>query len=321
MPPEPSPSAAASAANGSLSRDASHPRVSLIICTRNRAAQLPECLAKLAQLESPPGGWELVLVDNGSSDGTRELIESFARSTPATVKYVLAPVPGLARARNAGLDAARGGILAFTDDDCYPSADYLKALVDIFDEFGPGFVGGRVLLYDPKDAPVAIKELMRPLDIPPHCYLKPGIIHGANMAVSRDVVDAIGGFDPHLGAGTRCVAGEDIDYLARAAWAGWRGRYDPRLVVAHHHGRQPGAAADAHKRGYDVGRGAYYIKFVMRSDSRNQYLGHWSRRARREAGFSTMGRRWREILGAARYVTVSLLRPEPYEHVGRPADS
>ena len=95
-------------------RDAPPMRVSLIVCTRNRAAQLPEFLARVASLEAPPGGWELIVVDNGSTDATPHLLDRFARSAPFPVRCVHAPDPGLSRARNTGLAHARGDILAFT---------------------------------------------------------------------------------------------------------------------------------------------------------------------------------------------------------------
>lgn len=181
-------------------------RVSLIVCTRNRAARLPEFLARLAALDAPAGGWELVLVDNASTDNTPILVDEFARGAPFPVRCVHAAVPGLARARNAGLAHARGDILAFTDDDCYPQRDYLKALVEVFDERRVGFVGGRVVLHDPGDAQVCVLDVPTALEIAPRSFVRPGLIHGSNMAVAREVARAIGEFDPLLGAGTPCVA-------------------------------------------------------------------------------------------------------------------
>ena len=276
-------------------------KVSLIVCTRNRAARLPEFMAHLASLEAPPGGWELIVVDNGSTDATRQVVDRFTRSAPFLARCVHAPVPGLSRARNMGLAHARGDILAFTDDDCYPRPDFLRALVDAFDEDGPGFVGGRVVLHDPSDARVCIKDLPPAIDVRPGSFVTAGLIHGANMAVTRDVVCAVGEFDPLLGAGTPCVAGEDTDYIARAVWAGWGGRYDPRAVVAHHHGRKPGRDAEMQRRGYDRGRGAYYMKHLLDARSRRVYLSGWYWEARHHLRRRRIGCLWRELTGAARY--------------------
>lgn len=276
-------------------------RVSLIVCTRNRASRLPDFLAALGALEAPAGGWELIVVDNASSDGTRQVLESFVREAALPVQCVHAPEPGLSRARNAGLASARGDILAFTDDDCYPRPDYLRALVEVFDEGAYGFVGGRVVLHDPADARIGVKDMAAPIEIAPRSFLRAGIVHGANMAVTRDVVRAIGDFDPLLGAGTPCIAGEDIDYIARAAWAGFAGRYDPRPVVSHHHGRKPGPDEERQRRGYDYGRGAYCMKHVLAARSRRVYLSAWFYDARelfRRRGLAAVAR---ELSGGMHY--------------------
>jgi glycosyltransferase involved in cell wall biosynthesis len=294
-------------------------RVSLIVCTRNRAGRLADFLHRLATLASPPGGWELILVDNGSTDGTAEAIQSFAGRAAFPLRSVRAERPGLARARNVGLEHAGGRILAFTDDDCYPHPDYLCALVSVFDEVRAGVIGGRVVLHDPADARVGVKETLEPLDMPPRTFVRPGIVHGANMAALREVVHEIGGFDPLLGAGTRCMAGEDTDFVARAVWAGWKGRYDPRPVVAHHHGRKPGAASERQKQGYDRGRGAYYAKYVLDSRSRRLYLGHWyheTRSAFRRPG--AVGRFRRELTGASFYVVDRVVRSGDRDGFKRP---
>jgi len=281
-------------------------RVSLIVCTKDRAARLAPFLSCLASLEAPPGGWELVLVDNASHDETRRVLDQFGKDAAFPVQCVHAATPGLSHARNMGLASARGQILAFTDDDCYPRRNYLRALVEVFDEGSYGFVGGRVVLHDPRDAPVCVRDVAEALDIQPRSFVATGLIHGANMAVTRDVVRSIGEFDPLLGAGTSCVAGEDTDYIARAVWAGWGGRYDPRPIVAHHHGRKPGHEADRQRMGYDYGRGAYYMKRILNPGSRRVYLSHWYWRGRRDLRDRTFGRLRRELVGGARYVALWL---------------
>ena len=285
--------------------------VSLIVCTRNRASRLAEFFERISLIESPPGGWELILVDNASTDDTSSRIRAFAATTPFPVRSARAPIAGLGRARNVGIAHACGRILAFTDDDCYPRPDYLRMLVEVFGQHRVGFVGGRVVLYDPTDARVSIRDAEAAIDIEPRSFLPAGVMQGANMAVLREVVQAIGGFDPRLGAGTPCVGGEDLEFVARAAWAGWAGRFDPRPVVAHHHGRKPGADAERQQRGYDYARGAYYASFLLDRRSRATYLRRWYQLARgrlfRRSGLARLGR---ELAGGARYVIPHLVRPE-----------
>jgi glycosyltransferase involved in cell wall biosynthesis len=285
--------------------------VSLIVCTRNRATRLPEFFEHLSRLESPAGGWELVLVDNASTDATAAVINAVAATAPFAVRAVHAPVPGLGRARNVGIAHASGRILVFTDDDCYPRPNYLRAFVEVFEEYAVGFAGGRIVLHNPADAVIGMKDVDTPVEVAPHSFVPAGVVHGANMAVRRDVVTAIGGFDPRLGVGTPCIAGEDIEFVARAVWAGWAGRHDPRPVVAHDHGRKPGAEAERQQRSYDYGRGAYYAKLLLDPRARATYARGWYRRVRRRGlGQAALGRLSRELGGAARYLVAHLAGPD-----------
>jgi glycosyltransferase involved in cell wall biosynthesis len=281
--------------------------VSLVVSTRNRGDRLEGFFASLGNLESPAEGWELILVDNGSTDGTAGIIRRFASSAPFAVRCVHAATPGLSHARNAGLRHAAGRIVAFTDDDCYPRPDYLRAVVDAFARHDAGVLGGRVVLHDPEDAPVGVKDADAAFEIPPGTFVRAGVMHGANMAVRREVLEQIGGFDPRLGAGTRSMAGEDTDFIARAVWAGWTARYDPRPTVAHHHGRKAGAAADRQRQAYDRGRGAYYGKWLLERRARRTYLREWYSSARRMVRKKNIGPIRRELAGASRYLLGRLL--------------
>lgn len=250
---------------------------SLIICTRNRAAQLETCLEYVRRLETPEGGWELILVDNGSTDATPAVTQGFAVGAPCRVIVAREPQPGLARARNAGLAHATGDLFVFTDDDCYVRPDFLVRMSQVFSEFDVGYAGGRVLLHDPTDAPITILEGQSPESIEARRFMPPGIIIGANMAFTRALLKDIGGFDPIFDSRRVC---DDIDFLSRACWAGWRGRYDPRPTVAHHHGRKPGADVARLLSQYQRGRGAYYMKRVLDAESRAAYLWAWQRTLR-----------------------------------------
>jgi GT2 family glycosyltransferase len=137
--------------------------------------------------------------------------------------------------------------------------------------------------------------------ITPYCFFVPGAIIGANMAVARRVLKVIGGFDPLLGPGTGLVA-EDVDFLARACWNGWKGRYDPAPVVAHHHRRKPGRDLATVHYSYAYGRGAYYIKWILNPASRGVYLREWYTRIRRRLAAHDRASVKCEIVGAMRYL-------------------
>ncbi len=276
--------------------------VSLVICTRNRGNRLGPCLDALCKLDPVPG-FEIVFVDNGSTDGTRAILDGFR--CPFPVRVVEQPVPGLGRARNTGWRAARGAVIAFTDDDCYVHPDFAAQVARLFAADPQlGFFGGRVMLHDPADLPVTIKESLREERFPPYKFLIAGAVHGANFGFRRDVLEALGGFDERLGAGTR-FAGEDTEMVGRALSAGYGGVYAPGPAVDHHHGRQMKSDLQSLNRSYDFGRGAYYASMLRQATMRGQVMRHWlstfpvSRRPRRtvEKIVSTC----REIGGAVAY--------------------
>ncbi len=247
--------------------------ITLIVCTRNRARRLGACLDAIRKIQCPIP-WSLVMVDNGSTDRTRDLILSAASIFPVEVQYVHEPVPGLGNARNAGVRAAQSEILTFTDDDCYPASDYLACVANCFAN-NPhlGYLGGKILLHDPDDAPATILLSNVRRDFSPRSFLAAGVIQGANFSCRRSAILSVGGFDPWFGTGASFPA-EEIDLLARLSAAGWFGAYDPRPTVSHHHGRKH-SDLPALRRGYDRGRGAYYAKSILNPIFTRTYLRVW----------------------------------------------
>jgi glycosyltransferase involved in cell wall biosynthesis len=271
--------------------------ISLIICTRNRAKQLKATLEACRRLQLS-SAHELVIVDNGSTDGTGAVLEDFRRSYSGNLRLEDEPQPGLARARNRGWRTATGRILAFTDDDCYPAEDFLCAIAECFQEQELGFVGGRVLLFDPEDAHIAIQPCEDRADFEPGSYMRPGVIHGANFAFAREALEVIGGFDERFGAGTNLFSAEDTDAMARVLGAGWRGAYDPRPLVYHHHGRRDPLEIRRLQRGYRIGAGAYHLKCLLNPRLTLRYASGWARFLLRQP---LKGVAW-ELQGALKYL-------------------
>jgi glycosyltransferase involved in cell wall biosynthesis len=258
--------------------------ISLIICTRNRAGPLVRCLAAVAGLNHA-GRWELIVVDNGSSDDTAAVVAAFAAEQRFPVRCVSQPVKGLSNARNAGVAVAIGDLVFFTDDDCYVESGTLDAVAAAFADPGIGYASGRVRLFDPDDYPVTINESLQPLRFPARRFLPAGMVKGANLAFRRAVLDAIGPFDPLFGSGG-LFPSEDADAAMRASLAGWDGAYDPDIVVWHHHGRKQADVADLY-RSYDIGRGAFHAKLIGLKGGLLPGLAAWAGlpgRARRRAG-------------------------------------
>jgi glycosyltransferase involved in cell wall biosynthesis len=247
-------------------------QLSLVICTRNRAPQLAESLQSLLKLQSS-ASWELIIVDNGSNDETEDVINNYKGSL--CLKTVYEPRAGLGKARNRGWAISQADIVAFTDDDCYPAHDFLSSVARCFEE-NPrlGFIGGRILLHDPKDYRVTIQERACRQDLCPNEFLPTGLIQGANFACRRVALQSVGGFDERFGAGALFPC-EEVDALARMLARGWQGAYDPRPLVYHHHRRRTKKQAYQLMGQYDRGRGAYYVKSILNPALRSIYFRNW----------------------------------------------
>ena len=273
-----------------------YPKVSLILCTRNRAEQLKVCLTSINNIHSIYS-WEFILVDNNSEDHTQQIVDEFRRIARMPFQSIIETVRGSSAAKNSGCKRAKGEYIAFTDDDCYPQADFIDSIVTILDENqNLGFVGGKVLLFDPQDLPITIQTYNSKIELKPSSYLAAGVIHGANFAFRRTTFLATGGFDERFGAGKKYPC-EDVDIMAEALRLGWQGVYDPRVVVFHHHKRKLQSDAENLSRGYDKGRGAYFAKRLLKPGNRKTYFMAWLRRFRWQSVSISM----REISAALQF--------------------
>ncbi len=267
--------------------DVSGVELSLVIATRNRSGSLVRTLQSLMAHEAR-STWELVIVDNGSTDDTRIVAEDFTARFPHSLRMVYEPKPGLGNARNAGWRAACAPIVAFTDDDCYPSPGHVDAIVQCFaEDQSLGYIGGRILLFDDTDYRITVQYSTKRAFFPPRSFIEPGIIQGCNFACRRMALADVGGFDPWFGPGARYNA-EEVDLLARLSAKGWAGAYDPRPMVYHHHGRKAQAEVSRLMKSYDSGRGAYYVKCILDPRLRATYLKNWYWRIRRQKWRTTI---------------------------------
>lgn len=186
-------------------------KVSILICTRDRAAALRETLGSLSRV-AVPKGWsvELLVVDNGSRDGTREVVQA-ARFAFGTARVELEPVPGVASARNRCLDRATGDVLLWTDDDTRLPRDWIEKMVaPIRDGKMDAVAGGVRLALGRRRAWMgrclrewfASSEGLR--------EGRPGRMIGANMAFHRRVLGSKVRFDPVLGPGALGMGEETL---------------------------------------------------------------------------------------------------------------
>jgi GT2 family glycosyltransferase len=264
------------------------PQIALVVCTKNRGHRLERFFDAIKRLHYDHE-WELIIVD-GSSDDTPERLREFASSFSGRITIISEPRPGHELARNRGWQASMAPIIAFTDDDCYPDKDFLNDVETVFADRSLGFAGGRILLYDPTDGPTTTLTSSKEKFIAAGDFVHPGFIQGANMAFRRQALTEIDGFD-WFRAG-------DVDAALRASAAGWKGKYDPRPTVYHHHGRKPGKDIEALRRAYDFDRGEYYMKCILFLPQRWLCLQNWIRSILRQRNMKAA----REVYSAIRYL-------------------
>jgi cellulose synthase/poly-beta-1,6-N-acetylglucosamine synthase-like glycosyltransferase len=184
-----------------------------------------ECLASLLRMDYPSDRREILVVDNGSTDRTAEIVKAFS------VRYLYEDRRGASHARNRGIEASKGEIMAFTDADCAVTTGWLRELVQGFDGEEVGGVEGDVVAY-PSLTPIEqyharIGSHSRQMRLA--SPLSP-MVPGANVAFLREVFDEIGLFDSQLAA---C---EDIDLTWRLTEeTRFELRYNPKAVVFHRH--------------------------------------------------------------------------------------
>jgi GT2 family glycosyltransferase len=255
------------------------PFVSLIVPTTRRPERIEACLQSLRRLRYPH--FEILIVDNAPEDPrTRAVVERCAL-TDQRVRYVAEPLPGSSVARNRGVREATGDILAFTDDDVVLDAEWLAWMVEpLLTDARVGVVTGLVLparfetfeqrwfeelsgfgkgfqarLFD-RDEHRADERLFYP-------YWGGVFGSGNSMAFRRALLTEIGGFDPALGAGSRALAGADIEAFSHAIIVGGRLAYEPRAVCWHDH-RADATAVDKQMFNYSVGLTAILTKWLLR---------------------------------------------------------
>ena len=250
--------------------------VTVIVCTRDRSKGLDECLRSIQQVNYEP--LEILVVDNApTKDDTRDLVTALAKADPR-ICYTCEPDPGLSRARNHGLARAQFDLVSFTDDDTrvdpgWPSAVAAGFAADPETVCVTGLVVSSSLDTGSEryfDSRYSWGEAFEPrrYDLVAHRHSSPlypygaGVFGtGANLAVRRNAVTDLGGFDPILGAGGPGRGGEDLDIFLRIILAGGRICYLPSSLVWHQH-RSDMEALGEQIYSYGHGLGAYLAKHL-----------------------------------------------------------
>jgi len=205
------------------------PRVSVVVCSFNGSRTIRECLDGLKKVRYP--NFETIVVDDGSTDGTGNIAREY------NVRLIRTQNRGLSAARNTGLAAATGEIVAYLDDDASPDPNWLSYLVDTFQKLNCAGVGGPNIPF-PDDGDVAACVAHTP-GRPTHVLLsdrEAEHIPGCNMAFRKDYLEALGGFDTQFR-----VAGDDVDICWRLRNSGGKLGFSPAAMVWHHCRKTPRA--------------------------------------------------------------------------------
>ncbi len=217
------------------------PLISVVICTHNRADYLPQAIRSVLEQRMTADRYELIVVDNRSTDRTREVVRPFEAND--SVRYVYDGVLGLCHARNTGWQRARGRYVAYLDDDAVAEPGWLAAIEEAFSTTpGVGVVGGRV---DPIWAgarpPWLSDEISLSLTIL-NWSEHPKVIEdlgrewlvSANMAVPRSVLSDVGGFHPSLDrVGSRMLSSGDVFLEKQILRRGHVCLYHPKMAIRH----------------------------------------------------------------------------------------
>ena len=217
--------------------------LSVVVCTYNRSKQLERALASLIDQTLALQDYEIIVVNNASTDGTRDVAVKLAQAAP-NLRYVYEPELGLSNARNSGVREARGEIVAFMDDDAAADKAWLAHVAEVFrrGDTRLGCVGGKVLPVWPRSRPAWLSEPMlgflglldygdesRPCDFPKEYAI------GCNMAFRREFLLSDGQpFDPQLGRrGSNLVGNEEIALQSKVSKQGGIIYYEAKSLVHH----------------------------------------------------------------------------------------
>ncbi|RJP60214.1 MAG: glycosyltransferase family 2 protein [Candidatus Auribacter fodinae] len=216
--------------------------LSVIICTFNNSAMLMRCLNAISAQSMPASLYELLVVDNNSSDNTHHVVSEFSKVCPLNIRYVFEPRQGLSIARNRGIHESHGNIIVFADDDTVPHRLWLESIHTAFTAITPepSAVGGRIVPLPERPIPDWFPDraysLLAVLDYGDNGrFLKDNeLIYGCNMAFKRSVFDEFGLFDEKLGLQGNIKRWSEETQLIRQLKANDRKvYYSPQAEVQH----------------------------------------------------------------------------------------
>jgi O-antigen biosynthesis protein len=204
--------------------------VTVTVATKNREDTIGDAIESLLKLDFPKDRYEVIVVDDGSTDKTPEIAKSFVSDTAPLVRYIRQDYAGLSVARNRGITEGRGDLFCFMDDDAVAEPDWLTGMVDTADRHPDvECFGGRIVLRLEGHAPKTCEQesLGATLDLGPNEQIVDRI-KGANMGMRRSAFERNGMFNPAL-----VWRGDEDDWVGRLQAIGGKVMYVPTGLVWH----------------------------------------------------------------------------------------
>lgn len=261
-------------------------QISAIVCTYSNASLLRRTLDSLINQTLPPQEYEIIVVDNNSTDNTREVVRDFEERASHQIKYVLETTQGLSAARNTGIKQSSGPIISFIDDDAEAAPGWLAAVVEAFNQYPDAWgVGGNTFaIWDAERPAWLTDDFLGNLSIQdrgPQQLKLPGQQHllGTNSSFRREVFAEIGYFPTDLGrVGKNLLAGEEAELCLRIHLKGKSMYHIPGVVVFHHVTPERMTRSYLRRRCYLSGlsRACYVSRTYGISSARNELRGRWS---------------------------------------------
>jgi len=254
--------------------------LTVLIATHDGAETLPKAMNAYRQLQAPTGGWKLVIVDNGSTDTTKEIVDSFTDRLPLT--YVFESSRGKNAALNTGLSSVEGDLIVFTDDDTLPRPDWLIEMRRAADSHASfSMFGGSVVPHwevPPEAWILAWVQLGPVFTLTDPSWeegsIPPSFLYGTNMAIRIEIFEAGYRFDVRIGPRSRSYAmGSETELTLRLAKAGFEAWHCKQAVVEHIIRKFQLERAWILRRAIRYGRGRYRLGVQYENVNRKKYLG------------------------------------------------
>ena len=255
------------------------PLISVAVCTYNRAELLANVLADLCGQTLDAGHYEVLVVDNNSTDRTRTVTEAAARQH-ANVRYVQESNQGLSHARNRGWREARGAYVGYTDDDCRVPSEWLSVAADIIRTRRPAVFGGPYSACYNSPKPRWFKDEYEShiQGTTPRLLTDSEFLDGGNVFLARGLLEQLNGFDTTLGmAGGKVAYGEETELIRRMRQKvpGEEIYYEPRLRLQHLVRPEKMNLRWVARQRWVSGRFAFYAFGAKSERARRQIFAQW----------------------------------------------